>query len=264
MNKFSSWHTFRTRLLGIFVVLWLSACSSQVELVSSLQETEANEVLAELLQMGIPAQKTLDKDGNASIQVEAKDISRSLDTLSVVGLPRSRYSGFGEVFKKDGLISSPLEERARYIYSLSQELEHTLSQIDGVLSARVHVVLPERGAAGDASLPSSASVFLKYRPDFDLDYITPQIRRLIANSIPGLSNDKISVVLFPAQNTERIINGPTQTSVFGFMVNTDSARALSITLTIGFILLMILGATIGYLVWAQQGNLKALLRKENR
>lgn len=265
MIKFpSSWNIVKTRLLGIFVILWLAACSSQVELVSSLRETEANEVLAELLQVGIPAQKILDKDGIASIQVDVKDISQALDTLSVVGLPRSRYSGFGEVFKKDGLISSPLEERARYIYSLSQELEHTLSQIDGVLSARVHVVLPERGTAGDPSLPSSASVFLKYRPDFDLDYMTPQIRRLVANSIPGLTNDKISVVLFSAQNTERIINGPTQTSVFGFMVNTESARALSITLTIGLILLLALGGIIGYIVWIRRENLKTLLRKDNR
>lgn len=252
----------KTRLLSLFFLLCLTACSSNVELVSSLQEPEANEVLATLLQIGIPATKTLDKDGNAAIFVDAKDVSRALDSLSVVGLPRNRYSGFGEVFKKDGLISSPLEEKARYIYSLSQELEHTLSQIDGVLSARVHVVLPERGAAGDPNLPSSASVFLKYRPDFDLDYITPQIRRLVANSIPGLSSEKISVVLVPAQNAERIINTPTHTSVFGFMVNNNSAQALSATLIFTWVLIALLLGFIGYIMWVKRNNLSSLFRKD--
>lgn len=252
----------KTRLLSLFFLVCLTACSSNVELVSSLQEPEANEVLAALLQVGVPATKTLDKDGNASIFVEANDVSRALDSLSVIGLPRTRYSGFGEVFKKDGLISSPLEEKARYIYSLSQELEHTLSQIDGVLSARVHVVLPERGAAGDPNLPSSASVFLKYRPDFDLEYITPQIRRLVANSIPGLSSEKISVVLVPAQNAERIINAPLQTSVWGFLVNANSAQALAVTLTVSWILMVLLLGLLSYIIWIKRDNLASLFHRD--
>ena len=252
----------KTRLLSLFFLICLTACSSNVELVSSLQEPEANEVLAALLQADIPATKTLNKDGNAAIFVDPKDVSRALDSLSVIGLPRTRYSGFGEVFKKDGLISSPLEEKARYVYSLSQELEHTLSQIDGVLSARVHVVLPERGAAGDPNLPSSASVFLKYRPDFDLEYITPQIRRLVANSIPGLSSEKISVVLVPAQNAERIINAPLQTSVWGFSVHANSAQALALTLTVSWIVIILLLGLLSYIIWIKRDNLASLFHRD--
>lgn len=44
---------------------------------------------------------------------------------------------------------------------------------------------------------SSASVFIKYAPNAQLDNYTPQIKRLINNSIVGLDYDRISVALIP-------------------------------------------------------------------
>jgi type III secretion protein J len=64
----------------------------------------------------------------------------------------------------------------------------------------VHVVLPERGAAGDPALPSTAAVFIKYQEGYNLDVLQPQIRRLVNNSIPGLAPDKVSIVLFGSQS----------------------------------------------------------------
>ncbi|MCE4861265.1 EscJ/YscJ/HrcJ family type III secretion inner membrane ring protein, partial [Campylobacter jejuni] len=80
-----------------------------------------------------------------------------------------------------------LEERARYIYALSQELTNTLSQMDGVLAARVHVVLPERGGVGENTTPSTAAVFIKHQAGYNLDALQPQIRKLVTHAIPGLT-----------------------------------------------------------------------------
>ena len=99
------------------------------------------------------------------------------------GLPRERFDGMGQIFRKEGLVSSPLEERARYIYALSQELANTLSQMDGVITARVHVVLPERGGVGEEATPSTAAVFIKTQPGYALDALLPQIRRLVIHAI---------------------------------------------------------------------------------
>ncbi len=188
-------------LKGLFtclLVLVLAACTQRVELMAAMPEPEANEVLAALQNAGIQAAKTPGKEGMVGVSLDASQVGRAVDLLRAKGLPRERFAGMGQVFKKEGLISSPLEERARYLYALSQELGATLSQIDGVIVARVHVVLPERGNVGDPSQPSSAAVFIKHQEGYDIEGVMPQIRRLVNNSIPGLTPEKISIVLVGA------------------------------------------------------------------
>lgn len=186
-------------VLALALVLSLAACGRQVELMAALPASEANEIMAALLNAGVVAEKTPGKEGLASIAVPAPDVARAVDLLREKGLPRERFAGMGQVFKKEGLISSPLEERARYLYALSQELGATLSQIDGVVFARVHVVLPERTAVGEAPVPSSAAVFIKHQDGYNLETVQPLVRRLVTHSIPGLTPEKVSIVLVSAQ-----------------------------------------------------------------
>lgn len=164
-----------------------------------MPESEANEVMGALLNAGIAAGKTPGKEGMVGLTVDAAEVGRAVDLLRQKGLPRERYAGMGEVFRKEGLISSPLEERARYIYALSQELRGTIALIDGVVAARVHVVLPERSTTSDPYTPSSAAVFIKHQDGVSLDTVLPQIRKLVTNSIPSLSAERISIVLISAQ-----------------------------------------------------------------
>jgi type III secretion protein J len=148
------------------LLLMLSGCGESVELHRQLSEQEANEVIAELADKHIRAQKVPAKEG-VTVRVSASDISRAVRTLEAAGLPKVARVTMGQTFRKEGVISTPLEERARYIYALSQELEATLSNIDGVIVARVHVVLPERVAPGEPVQPASASVFIKHDPRLD-------------------------------------------------------------------------------------------------
>lgn len=180
----------------LLVILTLIACGEEtVILFDNLSERDANEIAAALLQKGIEAKKIAHKKG-ISVVIKENDMARSVSTLKSAGLPNRTQTSLGDIFKKEGVISTPLEERARYIYALSQELEYTLSQIDDVLVARVHIVLPERVAPGQPISPSSAAVFIKHFRSLDPDVIEARIKRLVASSIPGLSEgkeDKISV-----------------------------------------------------------------------
>lgn len=189
--------TFRWPLLGL-VMLALAACS-QVELYGKLTESQANEMVAVLQNAGIPAEKASSGEAGFSISTHQEDFARAVQTLKAQGYPRDEFASLGTVFKKEGFVSSPLEERARLVFGLSQELSNTVSQIDGVVQARVQLAMPEADPLSDKIKPSSASVFIKYRPGASPEKQIGQIKSLMVNAVEGLTYENVTVAMFPAQ-----------------------------------------------------------------
>lgn len=187
-----------TGVVVLLTLLLLGGCKT--ELYSSLTEADANSMLSILLEHKIASEKMADKKGGTySLHVEESQIPQAVALLKEYGYPKEKVASMGEMFKKDGLISSPLEERARFIFALSQSVQETLSQIDGVLVARVHVVMPENRNPSEELKPASASVFIKYNPAYRLEDMKSDIKLIVEKSIEGLSYDKVSVVMVPAQ-----------------------------------------------------------------
>ena len=249
----------RITVTGAFLcaLALVSACAASIDLLTDVPESEVNEVLAALAEAGITAVKRPGKEGLASITVNQNEIGKAIATLNAEGLPRERFAKMGEVFKKEGLISSPLEERARYLWALSQELAATVSQIDGVLKARVHVVLPERSTGSDPAVPSSAAVFIKYRKQYNMDDAIVQIKRLVSNSISGLTVDKVTIVLLPASPNKGMADAPrfsTGSSLFGYPVPVESVSGLKF-LFFGmlFFEFVTLGAAL-FMAWIRWGK----------
>lgn len=194
--------TRKLRLAGppllLLAALALGGCGKQ-EVYGKLTEPAANEMIAVLGQSGIVASKIRGEKDAWSIAVAQGDFARAVETLRAHGLPHENYDSLGTVFKKEGFTSTPLEERARLIYGLSQELSRTISDIDGVVQARVHLTMPEADPLSREAKPSAASVFVKYRTGFDLRSQTGAIKSLVTNAIDGLSYERVSVVMVPAQ-----------------------------------------------------------------
>ena len=84
------------------------------------------------------------------------------------------------------------------IYALSQELAHSISEIDGIRSARVHVVLPDNDLLKRVISPSSASVLVRYGKGTDIGLLLPQIKTLVAKGIAGLTYENVSVTAIEA------------------------------------------------------------------
>jgi type III secretion protein J len=192
-------------LAGSVLVLLLAGCN--VDLYTKLSESEANEIVALLIHNGISASRYAAKDGSSIVRVDQASFAEAVSILTEAGLPRQKFASIGDIFADNKLVSSPTEERARFIYAISQELSKTLSEIDGVLAARVHLVLPKNDPFREEQKPSSASVFIKHDPAISIAPLLPQIKTLVTNSIEGLSYDKVSVVFVPGEKSRRKFAG---------------------------------------------------------
>ena len=203
------------------IALALCGCRTEVDLHTGLTDADANRVVTALLDDGVQANKRPMK-GGITVSVAESDLARATAVLAAQGLPHLPAARMGDVFKKEGLISSPLEERARYIYALSQELETTLAQIDGVVVARVHVVLPEKVAPGEPMQPPSAAVFIKHLPSLEPDAISYRVKQLVARSVPGLGaqgTDRVSAVFVVAEAAPpRRAEPPSQTPMIAALL----------------------------------------------
>lgn len=206
-------HRLRLALFLLAMLLLLAGC--KVQLFSNLQEKEVNEMLAILKKSGLEANKQPGDKDAWNLMVEESHLAEAVELLDSHGYPRDKYKSIGEVFQKSGLVSSPNEERIRFIYALSQELSRTISEIDGVLAARVHIVLPENNPLQEDVKPSSASVFIKYAPDSDVATHIPQIKMLVVNSIEGLVYDNVTAVTVPADAPVESVSRHTYRDLLG-------------------------------------------------
>jgi len=188
------------RRLSISVLLGsallFAGCDKESTLHSGLPERQANLVMAALLDVGISCHKTPGEEGTWNVTVVESRFADAVNILEKAGLPRREYQGIGEVFKKTGMISSPSEERIRFMDALAQDISRTIAGIEGVVDARVHIVLPENDPFARNSLPSSAAVAIRSRWDADLTDIVPSVKGLVKNAIEGLQYEKIMVTVF--------------------------------------------------------------------
>ena len=182
-------------LLFVLCCALLTGCGSST-LFNALEEQEVNEMVAILKQYGIASIKVVGKE-SCSLTVSNNDFSTAVNLLQSQGYPLPKYQTLGDVFKKSGLVSSPLEERVRFMNALADGIALTLSKIPGVLKSRVHIVLPDNDPYAEHVTPSSAAVFITYRENANVEDYVKQIKYLVTNSIEGLTAEKVSVAFFP-------------------------------------------------------------------
>jgi type III secretion protein J len=174
----------------------LAGCDKEATLHSGLGERQANLVMAALLDAGITCRKTPGEEGTWNVLCSEAKFAQAVNLLERQGLPREPRQGIGEVFKKTGMISSPSEERIRFMDALAQDIARTISMIEGVVDARVHVVLPENDPFARNTLPSSAAVAIRSRWNADITDLVPSVKALVKNAIEGLQYEKIQVTIF--------------------------------------------------------------------
>lgn len=186
------------RVCSVLAVLaLLPGCKDQV-LYSGLGQREANEMMALLQRSGVDAKLALEtRGGTLVLNVPQGQAVAAVEALSRAGLPRHKTPTMAEMLPKDTWMLSPSEERAKLSYALSQEMTATLRQVNGISDVRVHLAPADRNALGQVTAQPSASVFVRYDADLIGPDFAGNIKSLVANSVSGLTYDKVSVLMVP-------------------------------------------------------------------
>ncbi|ATB31820.1 type III secretion protein [Melittangium boletus] len=195
--------TLRPYALAALLALALgTGCT--IDLQHDLSEQDANEIYVLLSKHGINATKLKEEGGNElrfRMQVPKADAAQAAELLRDYSLPRPKEKGLSH-FAKGGMVPTATEERAMLLKALGGEVSNALNQIDGVLEARVIVMIPENNdltQPENKPMPSS-SVFIKYRPGAKNE---PPIKRediqqFVSTAVPELKPSAVTVLLTPA------------------------------------------------------------------
>lgn len=184
--------------LPVLVLLGLLAAGCSARVQHGLDERQANEIQTVLLEHGFGARKVME-DGRPptwAIEVESADSADAVRVLAELGLPRARPAGVRELLKP-GLVPDALEQHALLVEAQSGELARTLEAVDGVVSARVHLVRPQPTRSGVPAVPTKAAVYLRARPSAagHLRAMAGELRALVAGSVEGLEPGAVTLVV---------------------------------------------------------------------
>jgi flagellar M-ring protein FliF len=194
---------------AIWLVLW-SQGQNYTVLYGSLSERESGQVMDALAAAGI--EYKLSQSG--AVSVPESKVQEARIRLATQGLPQSDAMGVEMIQKESALGSSSLMESARYQSVLETELARTISKVQGVEAARVHLALPKPTVFVRDSRKATASVMVQLYPGRRLDPgQVAAVVHLVASSVPELSASDVTLIdqagallNSPDENAENVIS----------------------------------------------------------
>ncbi|MBI3439589.1 MAG: flagellar M-ring protein FliF [Proteobacteria bacterium] len=160
-------------------------------LFSNIDMREAGEITQHLEQANIPYE--LRGDGT-SIYVARSKVLQARMMLSADGLPSRGSVGYEIFDQPDALGQTQFQQNINRLRALEGELARTIASLDGVSSARVHLVLPEHQLFARETDQATASIVLRLRRDSLTPDQVRAIRNLVASATPGLTSNRVTIL----------------------------------------------------------------------
>ncbi len=181
-------------VMTVATLVTLSAMSGSEQmalLYGDLDLNESGQIVEHLDKQQIPYQL---RAGGRQIFVGADRVARVRLLLARESLPSGGGVGY-EIFDRgDGISATQFQQRMNQLRALEGELARTIRGINGVRSARVHIVLPKREPFEKQAQLAQASVLLTTGGAGGLDRESVQaIVHLVATAVPGLKIQNITV-----------------------------------------------------------------------
>lgn len=219
---------------GVAVAIWTKGPTYGL-LFAGLTNQDSAQVVQALETANIPYK--LDPSSGA-ISVPAEQVQSARLQLAGQGLPEGDDAGFAVMSRDPGFGVSQFMENARYQHALETELARTITSLQAVGSARVHLALPRQSAFVRDRRPPSASVFVQLKPGrrLESEQVTA-IVNLVASSIPELEAEQVTVVdqsgrlLSSPQNEDALGALPTKQFEFARRLEEDYVQRIEQLLT---------------------------------
>lgn len=177
--------------IGFWVVLWTQG-EDYRPLSGPGDRFDTAEVAQVLDTFEIPYKIDLASGG---LLVPVDHVHKARLKLAEAGVSGNRDVGFELLDKEQPLGTSQFMETTRYRRSLEGELARTISSIQAVRSARVHLAIPKASVFVRDGREPSASVFLELFPGRTLEpHQKKGIANLVASSIPELKASNVTLV----------------------------------------------------------------------
>jgi len=182
--------------LGIVLALLLgvSAVSRKdfAPLYTNLSMAAAGSIETTLIGAGFDARMA--EDG-ASVSVPRGDLARARMVLAESGLPIEGDPGWELFDESSGLAMNSFMQRVNRLRAMEGELARSIQTLDGVQSARVHLVLPEREAFSRERPNPRASVIVRAVPGRTIARKQAMaIRNLVSSSVAELELGRVTVL----------------------------------------------------------------------
>lgn len=177
--------------LGVYVVMW-ARTPNYTLLFSDLSDRDVGQVVDALKSSDIDYR--IDPSSGA-ILVAASRVHDARLNLAASGLPKGGGMGFELMEEDQGFGTSQFLERARYQRAMEGELSRSISRINNVRGARVHLGMPAQTVFSRAQREPSASVILDLYAGRRLEaHQVSAITHLVSASVPNLPTSKVTVV----------------------------------------------------------------------
>jgi flagellar M-ring protein FliF len=160
-------------------------------LYSRLDQADAGLIIEQLRDMNI---KYMLRDGGRSIYVPTNKVYDLRLDFASEGIPKGKGVGF-EIFDKTSFGITDFVQRMNYIRAIQGEISRTISQLEEVVSTRVHIVIPETELFSDNQKETTASIALSVKPGAVLSREQINgIRYLTASAVEGLDPQNITII----------------------------------------------------------------------
>ncbi|MEQ8734981.1 MAG: flagellar basal-body MS-ring/collar protein FliF [Rhodospirillaceae bacterium] len=176
-----------------FIIFFATRFSTQpMELLyGNLSTTDSREITRQLELSGIKFQ--VEEDG-AEIMVPADQVTQVRLQMAEQALPTGGSVGYELFDNMDALGATNFMQNVNLVRALEGELARTIRSIEGVQSARVHLVMPQREMFTREVQDPSASVYIKMSAGRLAPNQVNAVQHMIASAIPKLMPSNISIV----------------------------------------------------------------------